>query len=198
MKIRAAIPLVFLLSSGAFGQSQPASGRSMGTEMAAISIEVFSDFQCPTCKILYEKTLVPLIQDYVKTGRVHLIERTFPLPQHAYAKPAACYACAADRIGKYEQVCDVLFRKQDSWSVTGKVDETVCSVLTPAEAAKVRALAKDPAIMAEVERDMNLGMRLGIHATPTMIIAHSGQSNPVSGAVSYPILRRYLDQLAAK
>lgn len=195
MKIRTVVTIFLLFALSGFGQSSYKAGRSMGAAVAAIRIEVFSDFQCPHCKDLYEKTLAPLVQDYVKTGRVYLVHRDYPLPQHQFAPQAACYACAAERIGKYEEVCDVLFRKQESWSVTGKVDETVCSVLTPAEAVKVRALAKDPAIAAQIQKDMELGNQAKLGQTPTMFITHGGHTYPVAGYVTYPILRRFLDNL---
>lgn len=194
MRIRAI--LLFLLAGAVFGQSPAPSGKSLGTAVAGITIEVFSDFQCPGCKVLHEQTLPLLIDEYVRRGRVYLVRHDYPLPQHTYAKQAACYACAANRVGKYEQVCDVLFKKQDSWGTNGKVDETVCSVLTPSEAAKVRALAIDPVILAEVEKDMSLGLRARISSTPTMLISHNGKTEMVPGAVSYPILRRYIDSLA--
>jgi protein-disulfide isomerase len=198
MKTRFLAPAATLLALTAMAQTPAKSGRAMGNAVAAITIEVFSDFQCPNCKVLYENTLVPLIHDYVQTGRVYLLERSFPLNQHAYARPAANYACAAERIGKYEQVCDVLFREQNSWAASGKVDETVSSVLTPAEAAKVRALAKDPAIAAEVEKDIELGTKAKVGGTPMMLISHNGQTYPITGAVSYPILRKFLDDLAKR
>jgi protein-disulfide isomerase len=91
-------------------KSAPEIVKSMGVVTAPISIEVFSDFQCPACKALYEQTLRPLTQDYVIAGKVYLVHRDFPLPIHAHAREAACYACAAGRIGKYEQACDVLFK----------------------------------------------------------------------------------------
>ena len=77
-------------------------------------IDVYSDFQCPACKTLYERTLVPLAYDYVDKGKVYLVHHEYPLPMHAHAMEAACYACAASRVGKYEQVCDVLFRQQET------------------------------------------------------------------------------------
>jgi hypothetical protein len=40
---------------------------------------------------------------------VYLVQREYPLPIHAYARQAACYACAAERIGRYQEVCDQLF-----------------------------------------------------------------------------------------
>jgi protein-disulfide isomerase len=194
MKTRMAVLSLILLASSAFGQNA-VPGRAMGSAVAAISIELYSDFQCPHCKDLYEQTLKQVIRDYVKTGRAYLVERSFPLPQHTFAKPAAYYAIAAERVGKYEQVCDVLFKTQDSWSVTGKVEETACSVLTPAEAAKVRSLAKDPAIAAEVQRDMDLGFKARLQQTPTMLITYNHRTYPVAGAVSYPMLKRFLDNL---
>jgi protein-disulfide isomerase len=194
MKNRALLLAALLLANTMFGQAPARSGRTLGTPVSAITIDLYSDFQCPHCKKLYEETLRPLIQNYASKGRVYLVEHYFPLPMHAYARPAACYACAADRIGKYEQVCDVLFKQQDEWSRTGKVDETACSVLTASEAAQVRALAKTASVAAEVQRDVDLGLSKQVGGTPTMLISYNGKTYPV-GEVSYSLLSRFLDSL---
>src|ERR1035438_3931979 len=115
--------------------------RSRGVSTAPILIDIYSDFQCPACKVLHENTLGQLAYDYADKGKVYLVHHEFPLPMHAHAMEAACYACAASRVGKYQQVSDVLFHSQEIWAANGKVDETVCSILTPAEAKKVRARA---------------------------------------------------------
>jgi protein-disulfide isomerase len=170
--------------------------RSRGVSTAPIVIDVYSDFQCPACKALYERTLGPLAYDYIDKGKVYLVHHEFPLPQHAHAMEAACYACAASRVGKYEQVCDVLFHQQETWAASGKVDETVCSVLTPGEAKKVRALAKDPAIAAEVRQDIQAGQTAQINQTPTMILTYRAKQYRIPGG-NYDILRRFIDQLLA-
>jgi len=198
--------LILLLSctlafSGVPSQSSkpaPEIIKSVGVFTAPITIEVFSDFQCPSCKLLYEQTLRPLTSDYVTKGKVYLVHRDFPLPQHAHAREAACYACAAGRIGKYEAACDVLFRRQDAWAADGKVGDAVCSVLSPSEARQVRALVKDPQIVASVDQDVQLGQAAGVRQTPTLVIAYKNQRYPISGAVSYDLLRRFLDQLLTK
>lgn len=172
--------------------------KSVGVFTAPITIEVFSDFQCPSCKLLYERTLRPLTDDYVAKGKVYLVHRDFPLPQHAHAREAACYACAAGRIGKYEAACDVLFRRQDSWAADGKVGDTVCGVLSPSEAREVRALVKDPQIVASIDQDIQLGQAVGVRQTPTLVITYKNQRYPISGAVSYDLLRRFIDQLLTK
>jgi predicted DsbA family dithiol-disulfide isomerase len=62
----------------------------------------------------------------------------------------------------------------------------------------VRALAKDPQIIASVDHDLHLGAAAGVQKTPTMVITYKNQRYPVTGAVNYDLLRRFLDQLLAK
>jgi protein-disulfide isomerase len=165
---------------------------------ARVRIDVFSDFQCPYCKTLAEGTLKRVKDEYALTGRIRLVHVDFPLPSHRYARRAATLAAAAEKIGKYEQVSEALFRLQDSWSASGNVEEAVDSVLTPAERTRVREIASDPAIAAAIERDIELGRRMQVSSTPTMIISHAGKTTPVVGVVSYQILSRYLDKLLAQ
>lgn len=193
-----ALVLAGVLWAAAASAQPPGRGRTAGSPNAPITIEVFSDFQCPACKTLHDQTLRRLMRDYAATGKVYLIHREFPLAMHAHSREAASYACAAARLGKYDQVADVLFLTQEAWAASGKVDEIVSSVLTPAEAAKVRALAKEPGIAAEIDRDVELGKAAGITQTPTMIVKHRGTPYPISGAVNYDLLRRFLDDQLRK
>jgi len=189
------IGFAFVLFTGLLtGQNAPVKSR--GVPNAPILLEVYSDYQCHFCKILYEQTLVPLEADYVDKGKVYLVHHEYPLTDmHPYAMEAACYACAAHRVGKYEQACDVLFRHQDSWSTSGKIDETVCSVLTPAEAKKVRELAKDPAIAAEVRQEIQAAQAAKVEGTPTVILTYRLKQYRIPGSTGYPILKKFIDQL---
>jgi len=196
-KIVAYIGLCALIAIAA-GETSSGSGRAQGTATAPVVIEVFSDFECSHCKQLYEETLRPLVRDYVATGKVYLVHRDFPLPNHPHAREAACLANAAARVNKYEEVCAALFSQQAKWSASGNVDGAVASVLNMSEMSTVRRLAKDPKIMAEVDQDMALGQKSNIHSTPTMEITYKGRTTPVSGSVSYPILSRYLNDLLSK
>ena len=196
MRFFTVVSLLFLLAGAAASQI-PVNGKTAGMSVAPVVIELFSDFQCPLCKTLHEQMLPSLLANYVAKGRVYLIHREFPLTIHAYAAQAAAYACAAEKVGRYSQVANVLFGKQELWSVSGKVDETACSVLTPDEARKVRALVKDPSIAAEVQRDVLAGLKAGIGGTPTLLITRDRKQYPVTGA-NYDLLRRLLDDLLAK
>jgi len=175
--------------------SEAAQVKSRGTPGAPVQLDVYSDYQCPACKALYERTLVPLMTDYVDKGKVYLIHHEFPLAMHPHAMEAACYAVAASRVGKYEQAGDVLFRTQESWAASGNVDQTVCSILTPMEAKKVRALAKDPAVIADVQQDIQAGRSANVSSTPTLILTHRSKQYRLPGGASYEIMRRFIDQL---
>jgi protein-disulfide isomerase len=179
-------------------QGATGSAKAAGNPSAPITIELFSDFECPACKGLYLECIQPMMKDYVAPGKVYLIHRDFPLPIHKYAREAACYAGAAHRTGKYDQVCAALFSQQEVWSKTGNIDEVVARVLTPAEFKKVRALVKDPAVVAEVQQDFDLARRTNIQQTPTMVITRGTKRFPVSGHVSYNLLRKFLDDLLTK
>src|SRR5205823_3983880 len=99
---------------------------------------------------------------------------------------------------KYQAVSDVLFRNQASWGATGKVWETVATALTPEEQKKVQALANDPAVLAEVQRDYDLGQKVHIDSTPTIIITHRLKMQPWKEWSSYPLFKSYLDELLKK
>ncbi|MGC1580735.1 MAG: thioredoxin domain-containing protein, partial [Candidatus Acidiferrales bacterium] len=63
--------------------------KAIGSKTAPVTMEVFSDYQCPSCGTLYEQTLKPLISEYVASGKVYLVHHDFPLPMHKYGYEAA-------------------------------------------------------------------------------------------------------------
>ena len=193
MKLFALAFAVLLPCLAATSDADP--GKSLGSPSAPVRIEIFSDFECPACKTLHEQILPLVFKDYVIPGKVYLVSREFPLPMHQYSREAAGYATAAARFGKYQQVADALFLNQLTWEVNGKVWDTVANVLTPAEAKKVQSLAKDPAVLGEVQHDVEQGRAAAINQTPTMIVTRGAKQFPVIGAVNYNLLRSLLDGL---
>ncbi len=174
---------------------QIAQGKCQGVPSAPIKIEDFTDFECPACRALYVQTLHPLIQQYVSGGKVYLIHHDFPLPMHPYSHKAAYYADAAAAIGEFAPVEDALFTHQPQWAAKGDIQPVLAAVLSPSQLRRVDELAKTTEIHEAVQQDVDLGTHLGVHETPTMYIIYKGKRTPIIGAVSYPILRRYLNAL---
>lgn len=194
------LPVLLLLAAlpGLVTAGEINRAKAFGNPSAPLTIELFSDFQCPACRALHMQQLPLLMRDYVNTGKAYLVYKEFPLPMHSHSREAAAYACASARVGKYEQVADVLFQSQPSWEESGKVFETVASVLTPAEQKKVQILAKDPSVLSEVQSDIQEGEQDRVNQTPTMVIIRNGRKYPIGGALNYDLLRRFLDDLISK
>ena len=114
--------------------------------------------------------------------KAYLIYRYFPLAGHAYGRVSAQYVCAAAQLGKYRQASEVLFARQSTWSLDGKVAEAVDTVLTAPEQKKVRALLKDPAVQSQIAHDVAEGRSIPVQQTPTMVVTSKGRQYPLSPA----------------
>jgi len=173
-------------------------GQVVGSPSAPVRIEIFSDYACPACRNLHEQTLPMILRDYVQTGKAYVIFREFPLSieAHKHSRTAAAYAVAAGRLGIYQPVSDALFRDQQSWNGTGKVWETVATVLSPEQQKKVQTIMKDPTIAAAVQKDVDAGTKERIQSTPTIIVSRAAKKYPVPYPVNYNFFRSLVDGLA--
>jgi protein-disulfide isomerase len=175
-----------------------APAHIMGAANAPVTIELFSDFQCPGCKNLHETTIRELRHTYVNAGKVKIVYRDIHLPMHKFARLAGTYAGAAEKLGLYDTVADKLFDTQSTWDQNGKVDEVVASVVPAPQMMKLRAMANEPAVGRQLDDETKEALeQFHIPGTPTMIIHHGTASDRI-GQVSFEVLSKYLDSLLAK
>ncbi len=178
--------------------------KESGSPDAPVTIDLYTDYECPSCRLFYLNTLPLLVTDFVQTGKVHLIHRDFPLPAHPFAPLAARYANAAGEIGRYDLVAKQLFDKQVEWSQNGNVDAQVAKVLPPGEMQQVRQLVKDdPRLEESVKKDVAQGQIDNLPETPFMVISGPHGSGKRDGigrlsAMPYSVLKTYLQQKAGK
>lgn len=170
--------------------------KESGAPDAPVACEVYTDYECPSCAVLYRQTIPSLITQYVQTGKVKLLHRDFPLPQHPYARLAARYANAAGRLGYYEQAVNQIFQTQNAWSANGSVDAQLAQVLAPGVMQKVRDMAQNDATLDQtVAEDVAMARKDAINQTPTIVVVVKGKRQPIAGAVDFGLLKTYLDQV---
>ena len=192
--------------------------KAIGSKSAPITMEVFSDYQCPSCRLLYEQTLKPLINEYVATGKVYLIHRDFPLPMHKYSTDAARWVNAGAKIGRYPEVEAALYDNQDAWAADGDIQKFVSAALSPADFKRAEKMVEScvadstgikPAsfnftpqgghvcsIDEAIAKDKALGNTVPITQTPTYRFYYKGQGYPPTpGYVSWQILKQFFDSL---
>jgi len=71
-------------------------------------------------------------------------------------------------------------------------------VLTPTEQKKVQALVNDPAVLADVQRDVDRGMKAALSQTPTVMVTYKLRQQPWTNFVDYTLFRGYIDGLLKK
>ncbi|HWD00538.1 MAG TPA: thioredoxin domain-containing protein [Candidatus Sulfopaludibacter sp.] len=175
-----------------------ASFKQVGSTTAPIVCEVYTDYECPSCALLYKETIPLMMEQYVKTGKVRLIHRDFPLARHQYARAAARWANAAGAIGRYDVVVGQIFRTQAVWKLDGNLEPQIAQVLTPDEMQKVRATVGSAAYVDNtVDGDLASAGADHVSQTPTLVIVAGGQRRPIQGVPQFATLKAYLDGLLA-
>jgi protein-disulfide isomerase len=137
---------------------------SRGAPMAKVTIVEFSDFQCPHCGAAHPETS-RLLREF--DGQVRLVYKYFPLSGHSRALPAARAAEAARAQGKFWEMHDLLFENQRELE-----DEDIRKYASKLglDMARFESDWSSDATLQRVEADRELGVRLGIEATPSFFV----------------------------
>ena len=175
-------------------QAAPDKRKSLGNPNAPMAIEIFQDFENLHCRAFYTDLLPGLMKDFVNTGKVYLIFREYP-SSHPNSRLAANYAVAAARVGKYTQVSSAIFQNQQSWERSGKLWDTVAAALTPAEQKRVQSLLNDPAVLNEVEADIQRAQAMAVNQVPAMLLTNKGHTSGLSMWNDYKFLADYINEL---
>jgi protein-disulfide isomerase len=193
MKSLLLIVPALLLAAGAETPAVKAYKIS-GSANAPVTLEIYTDYQCPHCREFYLTVLPQLNEEFIKTGKVRLVHRDYQLPQFQFSKLATRYANAAGEIGKYDVVGRQIFVTQPDWWQNGNLDAEVARVLSPAEMEKVRAKVKDDEHLDDtVKQDREMAQKDDVHSTPTVVIVSKGKREPVEGGVSFGLLKTYIN-----
>src|SRR3972149_3885781 len=168
----------------------------MGKKDAPVTMIEFSDYQCPFCRRFFETTLPTLKAEYVETGKVRYVFRDFPLDQiHPHARKAAEAAhCAGDQ-GKYWEIHARLFQNPKARRV-GRLKTNARSLLL--NGATFDARLDRSKYAAEVQKDFDDGMAVGVRGTPSFFVGKTRSDDTIqgvflSGALPTPIFRQAID-----
>jgi protein-disulfide isomerase len=144
-----------------------ARNPSKGPADAKVTLQVFSDFECPFC-VRSAPTLAEVEARF--HGRVRLVWRNYPLPSHDRARPAARAALEAFAQGGSEQfwkLHDFLFSAQADLSDAGLQQAAQKLGLDPSGITRaVQSTQYD----AQISADMAAGDAAGIEGTPAVFI----------------------------
>ena len=162
-----------------------------GTKGAKINVVEFGDYQCPACAYAS-----PIIQELVKAYKdnqnVNFVFRNFPLPQHSNAMISAEAAEAARAQGKFLEMSEMLYGRQNEWSgnpkaleiFVGYAGELGLNVKTFTDSVNQEKF-KDT-----ITKDRSDGQALGINSTPTFFV----NGEKLNGIPSFDEFKKKIDE----
>jgi protein-disulfide isomerase len=162
-----------------------------GDKNAPVTIVEWGDFECPFCARFYSQTLGQIEEQYIKTGKVKIVYRDFPLGFHSNAQKSAEAAECAGEQGKFWEMHDALYDN----GVKGGVDSfKQFAADIGLNTAEFNDCLDSGEMANEVQKDMADGQKVGIRGTPGFII--NGQL--VSGAQPFENFKQIIDAELAK
>lgn len=166
----------------------PAHFPVRGAPSAPVTIEEFSDFQCPFCARSVS-TVKQILEEY--PGQVRWVFRHFPVfESHPNAPAIHMVSIAAGEQGRFWEMHDLLFENRDR---VRREDIFGYARRLNLDMAQFEAALGNRDLITRIEADYNEAIERGVRATPTFFI----NGRKVEGAVPYPLFKREVESALA-
>jgi len=160
-----------------------AVGQRLDGGSGPVTLVEFSDYQCPYCEALHP-VIDSLIERHPDVGVRY---RHFPIRGHVAAKGAAISATCAGFQGEFAFMHKSLFASREWHADTNWV--AIAARNPKIDTADFTRCLSDPAVLASVEDDVRMALKLGITGTPTIVL----QNRMIQGIVTLADLEAALD-----
>jgi protein-disulfide isomerase len=154
-------------------------GRVAGDSAAPVTIDLWSDFQCPVCGH-FARDFEPLLRStYIADGTVRLVYHDYAFIGQESIDAAAAARAAEALGGSFWAYHDLLFANQGARENGGAFTRSRLADIAVAaglDRAVFQTALDDPEYTRQVLTETQQGSGLGIQQTPTLIV----------GGVAYP------------
>ncbi len=156
-----------------------ARGVTKGDPEAPVTIVEFGDYQCPACGAFAMQVKAQMELTLVETGQAKFVFYDFPLVStHANAFLAARAARCAEDQDMFWEYHDELFRQQARWSgeVNAAGSFTDYAGDVGLDTGAFSACLNSDRHADVVTANMQLGQRMGVNSTPTILVNNGRQT----------------------
>jgi protein-disulfide isomerase len=165
-------------------RSYASSGERVGSSSPTVTVVVFSDYQCPFCRVA-ENGLRSVREQY--PNDVVVVYRHLPLSFHRHAMAAARAAVCAGQQGRFKNIHEALFRLQDSIGIKPWAEYASMAGLPSLDAFAVCMSNTLP--ISQLVHDSVAAAKLGVRGTPTILV----NELEFTGFPGLDTLRKYID-----
>ncbi len=162
---------------------------TLGNPDAAVSLVVYTDFQCEYCKD-FHKNLSKALEEY--DNKISVTYRHLPLSFHTQAPLAALASHCAHAQGKFAQYSDKLFEEQAVWGNNNGSSAwfRTAATTTGLDAKAFNTCMNSKAYAPKIAQDAFSAEEFGLSGTPSTFV----NTTLLSGAVDYATLKKVIDQ----
>jgi len=153
-----------------------AQGTALGDPNAPVKIDVFEDFQCPSCQVYTEQVEKQVIDTYVATGKVFytfhqypIVDRSAALKESHQAANASMCASAQGRFWDYHDMLYANWNGENQGSLRDK------RLIAFAEAIGLdmnafRTCFSENRYKTQIDADLAMGNKWGVNGTPSVFV----------------------------
>ena len=168
----------------------------LGNPSAPITILEWGDYQCTFCYRFHENTLNTLERDYIKSGKVNLVFKDFPLNGPDSLLAAEASYCADDQ-GKYWQYHDELYKnwggEKTGWITRWSLNAFGTAVGLDLD--KFNQCLDEHKYQDKVNLLYQFGRDIGIDATPYFLIFNEEKIIKIRGNQPLETFLKTIDEL---
>lgn len=148
-----------------------------GPEIAPITLLEYGDYECPYCGMAHG--MIEVVREALG-DRMRFVYRHFPLTQiHPHAMGAAAAAEASGKQGKFWEMHDLLFERQDQLGEFPLLD-WAAELGLDMEQFERDLRSRDVAL--RIQEDRRSGIRSGVNGTPTLFVQGYRYNGPLEAA----------------
>ncbi len=164
-------------------------GATLGEPRAPVTIEEYSDLECPLCAQFAQQTLPAVVEADVRTGVAKLTFRSLQTATTSNAtfvaqQTAALAAGRQNLLWQYVYGFYAMAGPEGSGYVTPAFLARVASATPGLNVAQWSAQRGGAALRRSVARDAQTGSSLGLSATPASVVRGPGGTRTVVGVAS--------------
>jgi len=167
----------------------------MGNTNAPITILEWGDYQCTFCYKFHQNTLDIINEDFIKTGKVKIIFKDFPLNGLDSKLAAEASYCAQDQ-EKYWKYHDELYKnwggERTGWITRESL--TKFAEIVEIDVEKFNKCLDDHKYENKVDLLYEFGKEIGIDATPSFLIFNDQKMIKIRGNQPLEVFLKTFDE----
>jgi protein-disulfide isomerase len=167
----------------------------MGSHNAPITILEWGDYQCTFCYKFHQNTLDIINEDFIKTGKVKIVFKDFPLNGFDSKLAAEASYCAQDQ-EKYWKYHDELYKnwggERTGWITRESLAKFAETVNLDVE--KFNKCLDDHKYENKVDLLYAFGKEIGIDATPSFLVFNDQKMIKIRGNQPLEVFLKTFDE----